>query len=163
MSHLRHLGIDPKALHFQQNEARAHTAQNRVTVVQQLFRYVFSCFSNIIWPSQSPCLSVPEFLPTGILEKLCEPETIQELGQASVDEGALTDNDKNTSKHAQSQIDIISLNEHICEYLIINGTICSIYKRFERFLLLFNSNVYDLFKCVSQLGITCTSVHLSSL
>ena len=93
---LRRLGIDPAALHFQQDEATAHTARNSMTVVREMFRTVISCFSDIVWPARSPNLSVPviflwEFLKQCVFQR--HIMTIQELKQATVDKVAATDED----------------------------------------------------------------------
>jgi hypothetical protein len=44
---LRGLGIDPKALHFQQNGATAHTARNSINVVRGMFGTVIRTFNRI--------------------------------------------------------------------------------------------------------------------
>ena len=54
---LRRLGIDPTALHFQQDGATAHTARNSMAVVREMFRTVISRFGDTAWPAQSPLLT----------------------------------------------------------------------------------------------------------
>jgi len=85
---LRRLGIDPTALHFQQDGATAHTAQNSVAVVREMFGTVISRFGDIAWPARSPDLTVPEFFLWGFLKDRVFRRhimTIQELKQAIVD------------------------------------------------------------------------------
>ena len=48
---LRRLGIDPTALHFRQDGARAHTARNSMAVVRAMFGTVISRFGDIAWPA----------------------------------------------------------------------------------------------------------------
>ena len=65
---LRRLGIDPTALHFQQDRATAHTARNSMAVVREMFGTVNSRFDNIAWPARSPELTVPVFFLWGFLK-----------------------------------------------------------------------------------------------
>ena len=44
---LRRLGIDPTALHFQQDGATAHTARKSMAVVREIFGTVISGFGDI--------------------------------------------------------------------------------------------------------------------
>jgi hypothetical protein len=48
---LRRLGIDPTALHFQQDGATAHTAQNCMAVVREMFGTVICRFGDIGRPT----------------------------------------------------------------------------------------------------------------
>lgn len=93
---LRGLGIDPKALHFQQDGATAHTARNSMDVVRGMFGTVISRFGDIAWPARSPDLAVPDFFLWGFLKDRVfrrSTMTIQELKQAIVDEVAAIDED----------------------------------------------------------------------
>ena len=58
---LRRLGIDPTALHFQQDGATAHTSRNSTAVVREMFRTVISRFGDIAWPARSPDLYSSRF------------------------------------------------------------------------------------------------------
>ena len=93
---LRRLGIDPEALHFQQNGATAHTARNSKAVVREMFGTVISRFGDIAWPARSPELTVPDFFLWGFLKDRVYRRcivTIEELKQANVDEVASIDED----------------------------------------------------------------------
>jgi len=92
---LRQLGIDPTALHFQQDGSRAHTARNSMAV-HEMFGIVISRFGDITWPAQSPDLTVPDFFLLGFLKDRVFQRhimTIQELKQATVDKVAPIDED----------------------------------------------------------------------
>jgi len=93
---LRRLGIDPTALHFQQDGATAHTALNSMAVVREMFGNVISRFGDIAWPALSPELTVPHFFLWEFLEYRVFRRrivTIQEIKQAIVDEVAAIDED----------------------------------------------------------------------
>ena len=82
---LRRLGIDPTALHFQQDGATAHTERNNMAVVREMFGTVVSRFGDIAWPARSPELTVPDFFLWGFLKDRVFRRrimTIQELKQA---------------------------------------------------------------------------------
>ena len=93
---LRRLGIDPTALHFQQDRATAHTARNSMAVVHKMFGTVISRFGDIAWPTRSPELAVPDFFLWGFLKDRVfrrRMMAIQELKQAIVDEVEAIDQD----------------------------------------------------------------------
>ena len=93
---LRRLGIDPTALHFQQDGATAHTARNSMAVVREMFGTVISRFGDIARPARSPELTVPDFFLWGFQKDRVFPRrimAIQELKQAIVDEVAAIDKD----------------------------------------------------------------------
>ena len=62
------LGIDPTALHFQQDGGTTHTARNSMAVVPEMFGTVISRFGDIAWPARSPGLTVPDFFLWGFLK-----------------------------------------------------------------------------------------------
>jgi hypothetical protein len=93
---LQWLGIDPTALHCQQDGATAHTARNNMAVVREMFGTVISHFGNIAWPARSPQITVPDFFLLGFLKDRVFRRrimTIQELKLVIVDEVAATDED----------------------------------------------------------------------
>ena len=93
---LRRLGIDPTALHFQQDGATAHTARNSTVAVREMFGTVISRFGDVAWPARSPELTVPDFFLWRSLKDLVFRRpimAIQELKQAIVDEVAASDED----------------------------------------------------------------------
>jgi len=92
---LRRLGIDPTALHFQQDGATAHTARNSMAV-REMFGTDTSHFGDTAWPAQSPDLTAPYFFLWGFpKDRVFQRRimTIQELKQAIVDKVAAIDED----------------------------------------------------------------------
>ena len=93
---LRRLGIDPTALHFQQDGSTAHTARNSMAVVREMLGTVTCRFGDIAWLARSPDLTVPYFFLWGFLKDRMFRRrivTVQELKQAIVDGVAAIDED----------------------------------------------------------------------
>ena len=78
---LRRLGIDPTAVHFQQDGATTHTARNSMAVVREMFGTVISRFGDIAWPAWSPDLTVPDFSLVGVPERPCVPEAYHDYSR----------------------------------------------------------------------------------
>ena len=112
---LGRLGIDPTALHFQQDGATAHTVRKSMAVVREIFGTVISRFGDIAWPVRSPDLTVWGSLKDRVLRRRIV--TIQELKQVVVDGVAAIDEDPQRRVYGNFQTGLqqcIDVKEVIC-------------------------------------------------
>ena len=58
--------------HFQQDGATAHTANESMTIVRNMFPgHLISRFGDVPWLPRSPDLSTCDFFPLGVFEIVC--------------------------------------------------------------------------------------------